>query len=73
MHVPDSALSPATSAIFGAAMVPVWYAAGRRLRETLATRRVPQSVRTTISCWPFGPRRRPQSGQCSGATTAAAA
>ena len=41
MHVPDSALSPASSAVFGAAMVPVWYAAGRRLRETLATRRVP--------------------------------
>ena len=41
MHVPDSAVSPATSAVFGTAMMPVWYAAGRRLRSTLASRRVP--------------------------------
>jgi cobalt/nickel transport system permease protein len=41
MHVPDSAVSPATSAVFGVAMTPVWYAAGQRLRATLASRRVP--------------------------------
>lgn len=41
MHIPDSAISPVTSMLTGTAMVPVWYMAGRRLRETLATRQVP--------------------------------
>jgi cobalt/nickel transport system permease protein len=41
MHIPDSAISPATSLVTGAAMLPVWYAAGRRLRATLNTRQVP--------------------------------
>ncbi len=41
MHIPDAALSPATALVTTTAMVPVWYAAGRRLRATLATRRVP--------------------------------
>src|SRR2546426_9946202 len=41
MHIPDSAISPATSLIAGAAMIPVWAAAARRAKDTLATRRVP--------------------------------
>jgi cobalt/nickel transport system permease protein len=41
MHIPDAAISPATSLAAGAAMLPVWYAAGRRLRATLSTRQVP--------------------------------
>jgi len=41
LHIPDSAISPVTSLVTGTAMLPVWYAAGRRLQQTLATRQVP--------------------------------
>lgn len=41
MHIPDSAISPETSAVAFAAMAPVWWAAGRRMREDLGPRQVP--------------------------------
>lgn len=41
MHIPDSAISPMTSIAANAVMLPVWYAASRRLRATLTTRQVP--------------------------------
>ena len=41
MHIPDGYLSPATCATFGAAMVPSWYAAGRRVGKTVKSRYVP--------------------------------
>jgi cobalt/nickel transport system permease protein len=41
MHFPDSVLSPATSLITGAAMLPVWAVAARRVRQSLDTRQVP--------------------------------
>lgn len=41
MHIPDSAISPATSLAAGTAMLPVWYAAGRHLRASLSTKQVP--------------------------------
>lgn len=41
MHIPDSAISPATSLISGAAMVPVWFLAGRRVQANLETKQVP--------------------------------
>jgi cobalt/nickel transport system permease protein len=51
MHIPDSAVSPATSLVAGAAMLPVWYAAARRLREELATRRVPLLAAGAAFCF----------------------
>ncbi|HZO92055.1 MAG TPA: cobalt transporter CbiM [Chthonomonadaceae bacterium] len=41
MHIPDSVLSPATSAVTGAAMLPVWALAGRRVRQNLGARQAP--------------------------------
>jgi cobalt/nickel transport system permease protein len=41
MHIPDGYLSPETCGVFGAAMVPVWSAAGRRVRKTVKQRYVP--------------------------------
>jgi cobalt/nickel transport system permease protein len=41
MHIPDSILSPATSAVMGIAMLPVWAMAGQRVRAGLKTRQVP--------------------------------
>ncbi len=40
MHIPDSVLSPATSAVGYAAMLPVWAVAARRVRARLQTRQV---------------------------------
>jgi cobalt/nickel transport system permease protein len=41
MHIPDGAISPTTAMAANAAMLPIWYAAGRRLRNTLASKQVP--------------------------------
>lgn len=41
MHIPDGYLSPQTSAVFGAAMVPVWYLASSRMQRTVKSRNVP--------------------------------
>src|SRR5580700_8161194 len=41
MHIPDGVLSPTTSAVAGAAMLPVWAAAGRQAQRSLGTRQVP--------------------------------
>lgn len=41
MHIPDSILSPATSALAGAAMLPVWTVAARRVRKSLGARQIP--------------------------------
>jgi cobalt/nickel transport system permease protein len=41
MHIPDSAISPATSLAACAAMAPVWAVAGRRVRTELAASRTP--------------------------------
>lgn len=41
MHIPDGYLSPATCGAFGAAMVPVWVTAGRRVRKVVKSRYVP--------------------------------
>lgn len=41
MHVPDSMISPATSAVAAGAMAPIWYGAVRRLSKGLTTRQVP--------------------------------
>lgn len=41
MHIPDSVLSPVTSLAAGAAMVPVWTAAGAQVRRALGVRQVP--------------------------------
>ena len=41
MHIPDGYLSPETCGAFGAAMVPVWAGAGRRVRNVVKNRYVP--------------------------------
>jgi hypothetical protein len=41
MHIPDNYLSPATCAVLGAAMVPVWTAAVRKVRRELPKAGVP--------------------------------
>jgi len=41
MHIPDGYLSPATVATAGAAMVPVWATAARRVKKVVTTRYVP--------------------------------
>lgn len=41
MHIPDSVLSPSTSAVCGAAMLPVWTMAARQVRKQLQTRQAP--------------------------------
>src|SRR5262249_38420668 len=41
LHIPDGYLSPETCSVFGAAMVPVWVTAGRRVKEIVKNRYVP--------------------------------
>ena len=41
MHIPDGYLSPQTCGAFGAAMVPVWTGAARRVRRVVRSRFVP--------------------------------
>lgn len=41
MHIPDAAISPVTSLAAGAAMLPVWAVAGRKLRTSLGVRQTP--------------------------------
>src|SRR5215210_286517 len=41
MHIPDGCLSPATCATLGAAMVPVWTVASKRVERVLQSRYVP--------------------------------
>lgn len=41
MHIPDGYLSPQTCAVMGAAMLPVWAAAIRKVKQILKTRLVP--------------------------------
>lgn len=41
MHIPDGYLSPSTCATLGAVMIPVWYRASAKLKQTLDVSRVP--------------------------------
>jgi cobalt ECF transporter T component CbiQ/cobalamin biosynthesis protein CbiM len=41
LHIPDGYLSPETCGVFGAGMIPVFAAAGRRVRRVVKTRYVP--------------------------------
>lgn len=41
MHIPENYLSPSTCAVLGAAMVPVWIHAGRRIREDVPRDKMP--------------------------------
>jgi cobalt/nickel transport system permease protein len=41
MHIPDGYLSPSTCGALGAAMVPFWVTAGRRVRKIVKSRYVP--------------------------------
>jgi cobalt/nickel transport system permease protein len=41
MHIPDGYLSPQTSLVFTAAMAPLWWQAGRKVRKVVKSRYVP--------------------------------
>lgn len=41
MHIPDGYLSPQTCAVMGAAMLPVWATAVKKVKQTIKTRYVP--------------------------------
>ena len=41
MHIPDNYLSPATCAVMGAAMVPVWAVAVKKVRKDLPKEKIP--------------------------------
>lgn len=41
MHIPDGYLSPQTSAVFVAAVVPLWWQSARRVRKVVKSRYVP--------------------------------
>ncbi len=41
MHIPDGYLSPATCAVFGAVMIPIWSVASSVVKKTLKVRQVP--------------------------------
>lgn len=41
MHIPDSVLSPASSLVANAVMLPIWTIAGRQVKAKLATRETP--------------------------------
>ncbi|HDZ59681.1 MAG TPA: cobalamin biosynthesis protein CbiM, partial [Actinobacteria bacterium] len=41
MHIPDGYLSPQTAGGLWALMVPVWYAAGYKVKKTLSARQAP--------------------------------
>jgi cobalt/nickel transport system permease protein len=51
MHIPDSVLSPATSAVCGAAMLPVWAMAARQVRQRLQTRQTPLLALGSAFCF----------------------
>jgi cobalt/nickel transport system permease protein len=51
MHIPDGYLSPQTCATFGAAMVPAWYTAGRRVRKIVKSRYVPLLALGSAYCF----------------------
>jgi cobalt/nickel transport system permease protein len=41
MHIPDGYLSPATCAVFGAVMIPIWTFASNAVKKTLSVQQVP--------------------------------
>jgi cobalt/nickel transport system permease protein len=41
MHIPDGYLSPQTSAVFGVAMLPLWWQAARNVKKVVKSRYVP--------------------------------
>jgi cobalt/nickel transport system permease protein len=41
MHIPDNYLSPATCAVMGAVMIPVWAVAARTVRKEVSRARIP--------------------------------
>jgi cobalt/nickel transport system permease protein len=51
MHIPDSVLSPATSALCGVGMLPVWAMAARQVRQRLQTRQTPLLALGSAFCF----------------------
>ena len=41
MHIPENYLSPETCAVMAAAMVPVWYKAVKKVKETVPKEKMP--------------------------------
>lgn len=42
MHIPEGYLSPATCAVLGAAMVPLWYKAMKKVKTELSVQQIPR-------------------------------
>ena len=51
MHIPDTVLSPSTSAMAAVAMIPVWHAAGIHVRKNLGTRQIPLLAMGSAFCF----------------------
>ena len=51
MHIPDSVISPATCAVAGVAMAPVWSLAARHVKRSLGTRQLPQLALGSAFCF----------------------
>ncbi len=51
MHIPDSVLSPSTSATTALLMVPVWAAAGRQVHKKLGSRQIPLLAMGSAFCF----------------------
>src|SRR5665811_2282094 len=41
MHIPDNYLSPSTCAVMGAAMIPVWTTAARKVKKEIPKEKMP--------------------------------
>src|SRR4051794_32593170 len=41
VHIPDGYLSPQTSAVFGVAMLPLWWQSARQVKKVVKSRYVP--------------------------------
>lgn len=51
MHIPDGYLSPGTAGVLYGAMLPVWYAASRRVRRVLSVRLLPEMALMSAFCF----------------------
>ncbi len=51
MHIPDSVLSPATSAAAAVAMLPIWAAAGKHVRKNMGSRQIPLLAMGSAFCF----------------------
>lgn len=51
MHIPDGVLSPSTCAVAAAVMIPIWWTAGRKLKQTLGAKQLPVLALGSAFCF----------------------